>query len=250
MADPKEQFAHRTDLENQNDGNPPLFVSARFITIILTPIMVFLILMDLVRLYFKNTKPELGSLNEVLDRLFKLTGEFNFPTLFSAFILLFAGILLLVVYSSQKQRPFRLHWLFLGLIFVFLSLDESLMIHESLSRFIRQNIDVQGSIRYGTWSIPYLIITFLIGLLYLKFVLHLPKLTKLLFILAGFIYVMGAGGLEILEGYFFFKFGVDSLLYRFSHWVQEILEMVGIIIFIYAILDYLAVTRTTLIIKQ
>jgi len=249
MTDQQQKLQQSAYPDHDANENKALFVTARSITIVLTSIMVFLIVMDLLRLYFKKTKPELTAVNEVLDTLFKLTGEFNLPTLFSAGILLFAGILLLLVYASQKYKPFRLHWLFLGLIFIFLSLDESLMIHESLSRFIRKNIEVEGSIRYGTWSIPYLIITFLIGLMYLRFVLHLPKLTKLLFISSGFIYVMGAGGLELLEGYLFLEFGEESLLYRIVHWIQEVLEMLGIILFIYATVDYLALSRTKLIIR-
>lgn len=202
-------------------------------------LMTFFILMDILRLIVKKFSPEAIGLNQTLDSLFKITGEYNLPTFFSSLLLLVAGFLLLVLGRVNRTGRFRFHWVFLGYVFIFLSLDESFMIHEAVSRLIRSNIEVEGSIRYGTWVVPYLILTLVLGLAYIRFLLHLPKKTKLLFILAGVVFVTGAGVFELLEGYFFMVAGEESFIYRMVHWSQEMLEMAGMIIFIYGQLDYL-----------
>lgn len=225
-------------------------ISPNKVTKFLSLITIFLVLMDIVRLYFKNKRPDLVALNDALDQLIKLTGEFNLPTLFSALLLFASGILLFLIFAGTKQRKFRYHWLSLGLIFIFLSLDESLMIHESVSKLIRRNFTVEGSIHYGTWSIPYLIVTIFIAFTFLKFVLQLPKKTKIIFIVSGFVYVMGAAGIELAEGYFFLYYGEESFIYRLAHWSQEIVEMVGIIMFIYGLLDYLEKMEIQILFKN
>jgi hypothetical protein len=210
------------------------------VTKILSLAMIAIIAMDLIRLYFKKNHEELTELNRMLESVFMLTGEHNVPTLFSSFVLFFSAILLLCIYRTTPVSTHRKYWLSLGMVFMFLSLDESLRIHEGLSRLIRANYEVEGSIRYGTWSLPYLILTAFLGVFFIRFLFQLPQVTKILFILSGSIYVLGAGGFELIEGFLFFRTGEESLLYRLVHWSQEILEMAGIVLFIYGLLDYLA----------
>lgn len=93
---------------------------------------------------------------------------------------------------------------------------------------------------------PYLIISAGIGLAYLRFVLGLPYKTKILIIVSGAIYVGGAAGFEFIEGYFHATSGSQSVMYKLFHSTQEILEMVGIILFNYTLLDYLSLNKTTI----
>jgi hypothetical protein len=201
--------------------------------------------LDLVRLVVKKVLPDSTTLNELLD-YFKLTGEFNVPALYSTLLLLIAGILLLFVHKTTDIKKHKIFWLSLGVVFIFLAFDEAFKIHEGLSQLIRSNYTVEGSVKYGTWAIPYLLITAVIGLLYLRFVLSLPKFTRILIIVSGAIYVGGAAGFELLEGYFYLHAGEESLIYKLFHSSQEILEMVGIVLFNYTLLDYLALNKTTI----
>jgi len=77
------------------------------------------------------------------------------------------------------------------------------------------------------------------GLAYLKFLLHLPRKTRDLFLLAGSIYVGGALGMEMVCGYYADAVGQRNLIYGLMASVEEILEMVGVIVFIYALLSYI-----------
>lgn len=225
--------------------NSTLQVSPKSFTKFFTYLTALIVVLDLVRLGAKKVSPDSIAVNEFLD-YFKLTGEFNVPALYSTFLLLIAGILLLFVYKTTDIKKHKIFWLSLGIVFIFLAFDESFKIHEGLSQLIRGNYTVEGSVKYGTWAIPYLLITAVIGLLYLRFVLSLPKFTRIMVIVSGAIYVGGAAGFELVEGYLYLHAGEESLVYKLFHSAQEILEMVGIVLFNYTLLDYLALNKTTI----
>ena len=54
---------------------------------------------------------------------------------------------------------------------------------------------------------------------------------------AGFLYVSGALGFELLDGYFVSE-GIDNIKFALTNAVEEFLEMFGVIVFIYALQDY------------
>jgi hypothetical protein len=173
--------------------------------------------------------------------LFNLDREINYPSWYSSFTLLFCGILLGIIAAAKKKeddRYFR-HWKALGFIFVFFSLDEILSFHEILIiNDLRKALNL-GGLFYFIWVIPGAIFVLLTALAYLKFLLHLPRKTRDLFLLAGSIYVGGALGMEMVCGYYADTVGQRNLIYGLMVSVEEILEMVGVIVFIYALLSYI-----------
>jgi hypothetical protein len=215
-------------------------VSAKPVTSISIILLLFIVLMDFLRLFFKAKFSSLTGLNHWFETFFKLTGEHNVPTLYSTVILLLAGGLLYLIHTTTSIQQDKIYWFFLSMIFFFLAFDEALKIHEALSQLIRGSTTVEGSIRYGTWAIPYLIVTAIIGLLYLRFVLRLPTFTRNLIILSGVIFVGSAGGVELVEGYLFLNYGEESIMYKITHSTQEIGEMAGIVLFNHTLLNYLA----------
>ena len=80
----------------------------------------------------------------------------------------------------------------------------------------------------------------MIGLAYLKFVWALPKRTRLHFIMAGVIFLTGALGIEMLGAREADIYGYYTVIYSFLYSLEEMLEMLGIVLFIYALLSYLA----------
>ena len=59
-----------------------------------------------------------------------------------------------------------------------------------------------------------------------------------LFVVAGIIYVGGALGVEAVSGLWAERHGEDNLVYMTISTVEELMEMIGIIVFIHALLDY------------
>jgi hypothetical protein len=173
--------------------------------------------------------------------LFNLDREINYPSWYSSFTLLFCGILLSIIAVAKKKEGDRYfpHWKALGLIFVFFSLDEILSLHEILIiDDLRKALNL-GGFFYFIWVIPGTIFVLLTAIAYLKFLLHLPPKTRELFLLAGSIYVGGALGMEMVSGYYADAVGQRNLIYGLIVSVEEILEMVGVIVFIYALLSYI-----------
>jgi hypothetical protein len=181
-------------------------------------------------------------LTAMLNRFFDLGEDANVPTLFSSFLLLTASIVLFYIYKQKKGEPSNKKnspWLVLSLIFLFLTFDESAGIHEELMETVRNRIGFKLSpYFYSPWTIPYAFFVLAVVIYFLKFVLNLPKKTRNLIFISGFIYVTGAMGFEMLESYEEFYHGKDFIVYAYET-VEEMMEMGGIILFIYTLLSYL-----------
>lgn len=168
-----------------------------------------------------------------------VSGEGKIPTWYSATTLLFCSVLLaLIVQQKRRQKEsYLLHWTGLAIVFAFMSLDEATSIHEMATGPVRAALDTTGPFYYA-WVIPGIIFVMLFGLVYIKFLLHLPGRTKVLFTLAGVVYLSGVLGMELIGSAYTSEYGW-SLTYGVLASIEEIFEMAGVVIFVYALLDYL-----------
>ncbi|MCG8431571.1 MAG: hypothetical protein MJA29_10415 [Candidatus Omnitrophica bacterium] len=173
--------------------------------------------------------------------LFNFNFEANIPTFYQCLALLACSVLLAVIANyHHKNNSSYFHWASLSAIFLFLSIDEFTMLHEKLVLPFRGMFNTTGFL-YFAWVIPYAILVALIGILYLRFLLRLPGRTRTLFIVAGAIYVTGALFFELLDGYFVSN-EIKNIGFAIVNTVEEYLEMFGIIVFIYALQDYMGRT--------
>jgi hypothetical protein len=182
--------------------------------------------------------------NSPLDGLvdyFDLDVEGNVPTLYSAVTTLACSALLALITHVNWNRPGgkRYHWLGLAVLFLFLGIDEGAAIHEELSDFLEQYMGAKGPL-FFLWVIPYGIATAVLALVYFRFVWGLSKATRRRFIAAGLLFVGGALGFDMLGGMAADRSGYDTVLYTVLYTIEELLEMLGIVLFIYALLSHLA----------
>lgn len=173
--------------------------------------------------------------------LFDLDREQTIPNLYSSVALLFCSVLLTIIAFAKKSgsKAAFLQWLGLSGIFLFLSIDESVSIHEQFIQPLRTALHTSGFL-YFPWLIPYSIFVIVVFLVYLKFLISLPTKTRLLFLIAASIYLTGAMGLELLGGYQADTYGQKNITYIVLISIEEILEMTGIVVFIYAITSYIS----------
>jgi hypothetical protein len=115
-----------------------------------------------------------------------------------------------------------------------------LMIHERLIEPMNALLNISGALQYA-WVIPYGFGVLVFGVIYLRFLSQLPARTAIFFALAGTIFVSGAIGLEMAGGWSQELHGTASITYVLIQSFEEIFEIVGVIIFIYALSDYIAV---------
>jgi hypothetical protein len=180
-----------------------------------------------------------GQLLGLVDT-FNLNVENNVPTFFSAFLLLACAVALAVVARMPAHTPSdRRHWNGLGLIFLFLALDEDASIHELLINPLKRVLPEEGILHFG-WVVPYAILALVIGLLYLRFVLRLPAPTRGLTIASGCVYLSGALVFEMIGGWYLSEVsGWMNFPYMTIVAAEEFLEMCGAILFLYTLLDRL-----------
>jgi hypothetical protein len=166
--------------------------------------------------------------------------DLSIPTWYSSLALAFCGLLLTVIAVSKKQTQdsYWRHWGFLAALFVGFSIDEVAMFHETLGNALRPIINTTGFLYYNwvVYAIP-LVIVFVLS--YLKFLFHLPAKTRRLFCIAGSMYVGGAIGVEMFASLTYSTIGAENLVYAAFTTIEECLEMLGVVVFIYALLSYL-----------
>jgi len=181
--------------------------------------------------------------------MFFVEKDDTIPEWFSSAILLFCSILLAVIarYTRSAGDRFVLHWWVLSAIFLYLSVDEGVSIHEKTSPLGRSmlegiGLDSGGFIIRG-WVVPGAILVLIFALAYLRFVVALPPGIRRLFLLAGLLFVVGAIGMEVLRDFHANLLGgprnmsIEQITVRIViAYVEEFLEMVGVIVFIYALM--------------
>ena len=174
----------------------------------------------------------------VITNALDFNTESNFPTLFSSFLLLSNSIMLFIIAKNYKRniKNYK-YWLGLSIVFFFLALDEILHIHEHLVVPVRSLFNTKGLL-YNAWFIPYLTIVLVLGIIYIKFFKRLPIHTLKLFIISAVIFLSGAVGMEAIGGQFGEFNDKRSLTYFVMYTIEELLEMTGSIIFLYALIDF------------
>lgn len=175
-----------------------------------------------------------------------LDAEQNLPTFFSVLLILLAALLLtlVAVFKRTQGASYAFHWAVLALGFLMMALDEATSVHEKLYGPMSQWLGADRPAVFNfAWVVPCIVLVLVIGLYFLRFLLHLPAKTRLLFCTAGVVYLGGAIGFEMIGGYYY------AMTHEMGNWVfitisttEESLEMVGMIIFIFALLGYMAET--------
>jgi hypothetical protein len=176
-----------------------------------------------------------------LFRWLNVDGEKNFPAAFSsALLLLCAALLLLITIAKQtEQASSARYWAGLVGIFSLLAADEWLSYHEKIGGFIHTWLPASGVFHFA-WITVGIAFVALIGLIYMRFLWRLPQPYRRLFLMAASLYILGAIGMEMVAGYY----ADQQQQWSRTIWLamttlEEGLEMVGVIIFIYALLTYI-----------
>jgi len=175
---------------------------------------------------------------ESWTRMFNLDREMNIPTWFSALMLGFCGLLLRMIAQGKKQQDERStkDWRLLSNIFFFLAIDEVLSIHEILIiPDVNKALKLPGFL-HSLWVIPGAIFVLWFIKRFWNFSQNLPYKSRKHFFLAAAFYVGGALIMEVIGSHIE---GQQNLTYALVATVEEVMEMTGIIIFIYGLLFYL-----------
>lgn len=171
-----------------------------------------------------------------LIRIIDIGEEQSLPTYFSAMNLLLAALLLLVIWAlgPRENGPSHRYWLALGVLFVLLSIDEAVSIHEVLGNILMHRVlRMRSMFDYHSW-VPFgAAFVLVIGGLFVNFLRLLPRRLALQFIAAFVLFVGGALGVEFV-GAVMMHAGIATphdFLYKLRRLIEEGGEMYGIALF-------------------
>jgi hypothetical protein len=178
-----------------------------------------------------------------LVRYLNVDREMNLPTWYSASALVLASLLLgLIAADHGVPTQDRVNWAGLAVIFTGLSLDETTALHERTAEPVRQLLHADRF--FPLWIIPGVLFVLVVGLVCLPFMRRLPRATRRRFLVAGAIFVVGAVVIELFGGIHASLHGKANGWYVALATVEEHLEMLGVVLFIRALLIFIT-QRTT-----
>jgi len=208
---------------------PKLYLIAAIVLV-----SVHIILLVLVNFYESSLLDRIGP-------LFYLGVESNFPSWFSSMILLSGSLMLFILYKITSDTEPDKFWAFLSVVFVFLSMDEAISLHEHFIWALRERYNLTGFFFFG-WVIPGIAFVAIVGSMSIPFLRRLPPKVATHLMIAGGAYVFGAVGFEMIGGFFYERISEDnytSEMYRAIATVEESLEMGSIIFFNYVLIRYM-----------
>ena len=168
--------------------------------------------------------------------LFDFNMESNAPTWFSSALLLGVGIVAAVI--ASRAAALRGHWLLVAGVALFLSLDESVQLHELLSALLRRGLAVGPGFSLAVAAIVGLLPVLLGAAVFYRFLRALPRSTAVGLVVAGAVYLGGAVGVDTVVAAIDFG-GEGGAVSLALHTVEELLEMAGLILAIHVLLVHL-----------
>lgn len=170
--------------------------------------------------------------------LWSVDAEVSIPTWYGQSILLVAaGLLFLIAKTVRRDKRY---WYILAVVVLFASIDEGASVHELLIVPLRELLSISAGPLYYTWVIVYGLGLLAAMLFFLRFFGRLLRKTRLLLIAALTVFLAGALGMEMIGGWIISQPDIDWQYYALSVGLEELLEMLGVAILIYALLDYLS----------
>jgi hypothetical protein len=180
-----------------------------------------------------------------LVRTFQLDEENNVATWFSSGLHLAAAVLLLFIGRAERGRGGRhwRYWMGLSPVFLFTSLDETASLHEIAVVPFQRLLNAEEFL-FFTWVVPAAALVAVLGIVYLRWFIGLPGRTRLIAGLSAGTFLLGALGFETIGGSLYSQ--KTELPYFFVSTAEEALEMAGLILWIYALMDFMSRTGTTM----
>jgi hypothetical protein len=184
---------------------------------------------------------------KAFSNLFNLDAENNIPAWFSSVILLTVAFYayLIAQQDTAHTRKHRKLWLLLAVLFVLLSLDETVSLHETVGSVLEKYSGHRTGFLRFAWVVPGTAFCAVVGGLFIPFVRGLAPGIRGQVIAAGMIYVSGAVGMEMIGGAVYSRMG-HSALYAALTVLEETLEMCGTVLCIRALSGMLQQTAPQL----
>lgn len=149
----------------------------------------------------------------------------------SAGLLTAAAMMVSIAHGADRWRK---HWLGLAILFVALSIDEAVSLHEKSIEPLRNGFDLGGAFFFA-WVVPAGVAVAILALILWRFVWALEPSVRWILLMAAGVYLGGALGMELVGGSIADSRGQRNATYVTVVTIEELLEMAGIAIFLYGL---------------
>src|SRR5262245_16603678 len=181
------------------------------------------------------------------DRVFGFVHEFNvshegnIPTWYASFSLLGCAALLGLIGLDERRSRRRhvRHWFGLSVLLLSVAIDEGSGLHELMNDPLRAAFHTHGVLFYPAAAVG-AVFAAVLAAIYARFLLSLPPRTRWLFAASAAVYLGGGLGVESISAWHAERFGQQNLTYALITTVEELGEMLGVVIFVYALLSYMS----------
>lgn len=181
------------------------------------------------------------ALPAVAFALFDLNREGGVPAFFSSLLLVMAAQLMTVAtWASHASAPAIARcWALLAAVLLFLAVDESVALHERLNAPLRRLLAEHATgVLHFPWFVVYLGVAASLLVLVMPAMRRLPGMLRRRLGLAVAVYLIGAGGMEMLDGIVVERYG-RGFASALAVALEECLEMAGAILLIAALAGHL-----------
>lgn len=158
-----------------------------------------------------------------LARLLNPGLELSIPTLFSVLALLVVALSAWAISGKLQPSIERRGWTIFAIVFAFLAVDEALQIHEAVSR----PYGFAGTLIYAALAVP-------LGFCMFQFWLRQPMSVRIGILGAGFLYIVAAVFMELLELWMVRVLGMPfgSTMVTLNVAMEEFGEMLAVALFL------------------
>lgn len=192
--------------------------------------LVLLILMNVILMLVTGMRYRGFLLNQVFHK-FYFDSKFNFPSFFNTLVLLMATGMLYYIHLAYARKYLReARWLWLTVLFFLMTIEENLSIH-----FFLSNLQPD----FKVWVTPIVIGLISLTAYFGRLAYKVPRKIAIGFFVSGGVYIAGAIILELIGARVKHNLGEWNLVYAGISTLEETLEMLGIILFIGCLLEYI-----------
>ncbi len=172
--------------------------------------------------------------------------EQSVPTIYNYFLLVSNFGLLTYIFLAKQTQNDRdsIYWLILAVVMFLMGYDEAAQVHEKFTQPMRSVLP-ESPLWHFSWTPIGAFFALVVAGVYLPFLLRLPKAVASLMVLAGATYLFGALMIETLSGWVDFYNDDRGWRFFFLATIEESFEMLGMVIFGYALLRQISLLRQT-----
>ncbi len=174
--------------------------------------------------------------------LTNISRALSIPTIYTVLLLFISSLLLALISILKHSRKdkFRWQWSFLSFMFFYMSLNKGTLVHSLVTRPVRKFLRINfPDLPRSTLDVTVVFLILVLVCFYIKFIIDLPKRTKLLILLSLAVYLMGFRVINAMAAGFADVYGKDNLNYNLIVTLKKVVEISGIVLGIYTIMDFL-----------